>query len=438
MLGQLAQSAAAIGAAGKLDGLGRAAQAVEHKGAQLACSLAALATGGAACLGRNQRQQHAQDRVGHKRDAGELRAYGQQEAFKDSGADQGDGNGRDGVCIEDLEQLDIRGDEAYELTLAAALELGGCQLAQGSKHQVADVREQAEGDVVVAELLAVVERPTRNAAGGAGSARGDKTQPQGVVTQSGHKSKGTKRRDKCGGKHADAAQGDSQYEPSGKRAHESHHAPHNGRRRATGMVGARCRGGSGHADTVAAGTANANALGSLRHGNILSAVLGIRIRRELLLAVPHARIDAHVRQELAVSPALGNATALQHQDLVGVDDRRQAMRHHDHGVIAGERRDNLANRGLACSIDVAGGLVKHIDGRVVQQGARHAHALTLTARKVGAAFVNSHVEPAVCLHKGSHARAVKRVQKLGIGGIGLGEQQVFAQGAGEQIAVGGH
>ena len=38
LLGQLAQSAAAIGAAGKLNGLGRAAQAVEHKGTQLAYS----------------------------------------------------------------------------------------------------------------------------------------------------------------------------------------------------------------------------------------------------------------------------------------------------------------------------------------------------------------------------------------------------------------
>ena len=342
------------------------------------------------------------------------------------------------MCIEDLEQLDIRGDEAHELALAAALELGGRQLAQGSEHQVADVREQAEGDVMVAELLAIMERSACDAADGTGGACGDKTQPQGVVAQGSHKAKGAKRRDKCGGKHADAAQGDSQYEPSGQRAHESHHAPHDGRCRATGMVGAQCRGCASHAGVVVAASANADALGSLSHGNILSAVLGIRIRRELLLAVPHARIDARVRQKLAVSPTLGNATAFEHQNLVGVGDRRQAMCHYDHGVIAGERRDNFANRGLACGIDVAGGLVKHIDGRVVQQGARHAHALTLTARKIGAAFVNRHVESAVRLHKGRHARAVKRVQKLGIGGIGLGEQQVFAQGAGEQIAVGGH
>ena len=139
-----------------------------------------------------------------------------------------------------------------------------------------------------------------------------------------------------------------------------------------------------------------------------------------------------------MSPVLGNATALQHQNLVGVHDRRQAMRHHNYGVLAGKRRDDLADRGLACGIDVARRLVKHIDGRVVQQGAGHAHALALAARKVGAPFVNHHVEPAVGLHKGRHARAVERAQKLGIGGAGLGEQQVVAQGAGKQVAVGGH
>ena len=136
--------------------------------------------------------------------------------------------------------------------------------------------------------------------------------------------------------------------------------------------------------------------------------------------------------------ALGNATAFQHQNLVGVHDRRQAVCHHNYSVLAGKRCDDLADRGFARSVHIARRLVKHIDGRVVQQGAGHAHALALAARKVGAALVNHHVEPAVGLHKGRHARAVERAQKLGVGGVGLGEQQVVAQGAGKQVAVGGH
>ena len=110
--------------------------------------------------------------------------------------------------VEDLEQLDIRGDQAHELALAAALELGGGELAQGAKYQVANVCEQTECDVMVAELLAVVERPARDAAGGAGRACCDKTKPQGVAAQRGHKAKGAKGRHERGGEHADAAQRD--------------------------------------------------------------------------------------------------------------------------------------------------------------------------------------------------------------------------------------
>ena len=139
-----------------------------------------------------------------------------------------------------------------------------------------------------------------------------------------------------------------------------------------------------------------------------------------------------------MSSVLDNATAFQHQNLVGVHDRRQAVCHHNYSVLAGERCNDVADCGFACGVHIARRLVKHIDGRVVQQGAGHAHALALAARKVGAALVNHHVEPAVGLHKGRHARAAERAQKLGVGGVGLGEQQVVAQGAGKQVAVGGH
>ena len=61
---------------------------------------------------------------------------------------------------------------------------------------------------MVAELLAVVERPACDAAGGAGRACCDKTKPQGVAAQRGHKAKGAKGRHERGGEHADAAQRD--------------------------------------------------------------------------------------------------------------------------------------------------------------------------------------------------------------------------------------
>lgn len=105
-------------------------------------------------------------------------------------------------------------------------------------------------------------------------------------------------------------------------------------RRARPESGAR---GSGRrAGTVEAIGTGSTAANSLNRAGILGIILRIRICRELLLAVPHARIDARGGQKLAVSPAFGNTATLQHQNLVGVHDCRQSMRHHDYGVLAGE------------------------------------------------------------------------------------------------------
>ena len=47
------------------------------------------------------------------------------------------------------------------------------------------------------------------------------------------------------------------------------------------------------------------------------------------LAVPHARVERFwVREELGVRAALGDTAGLEHQYLVGVDNRREAMCDH--------------------------------------------------------------------------------------------------------------
>ena len=175
---------------------------------------------------------------------------------------------------------------------------------------------------MVAELLTVMERPACDAADGAGHACRDKAKPQGVVAQGGHKAKGAKRRNKRGGKHANAAQRDGQSKPAGKRAHESHHAQHDGRGRTAGVPGGLLRTGACAAGSVRACVGGAPGCGlAVIARSLGTLIICIRICRELLLAVPHACIDARVRQKLVMGAALGNATALQHQNLVGVHNR---------------------------------------------------------------------------------------------------------------------
>ena len=61
------------------------------------------------------------------------------------------------VCVEDLEQLNVRRDDGDEVTAVAALELRGAETAQCAEDLVADQRKQLEGDEVVAGLLGVAE-----------------------------------------------------------------------------------------------------------------------------------------------------------------------------------------------------------------------------------------------------------------------------------------
>ena len=71
-------------------------------------------------------------------------------------ADAGtDHDRRAGAREEALKQLDIRGQEAHELTCPLALELGGGQAAHGAEHLRAQVGQGAEGLVVRGEPLAV-------------------------------------------------------------------------------------------------------------------------------------------------------------------------------------------------------------------------------------------------------------------------------------------
>src|SRR5262249_32379148 len=59
-----------------------------------------------------------------------------------------------------------------------------------------------------------------------------------------------------------------------------------------------------------------------------------RFGRGFLLAAPHVGVEAIARQELAMAAAFDDAAAVENDDLVGVDDGRQAMGDHQGGAAA--------------------------------------------------------------------------------------------------------
>ena len=86
-----------------------------------------------------------------------------------------------------------------------------------------------------------------------------------------------------------------------------------------------------------------------------------RVRGGLLLARPHRRVDAAARKQLAVVAALDDAAGFEHQDLVGVDDRRQPVRDDQRGAVGrdlGEARLDLA---LGLGVERRGRLVEDQD-----------------------------------------------------------------------------
>src|SRR5437763_10507229 len=105
--------------------------------------------------------------------------------------------------------------------------------------------------------------------------------------------------------------------------------------------------------------------------------------KELLrgLAVPEVGIEAARIEQLIVRSALNRATIVEDDDLVGVDDGRQAMSDHDRSPAFGHPVERLLDRLLSPAVERGGRLVQDQDRRGFEQGAGDRNALFLSARE---------------------------------------------------------
>ena len=62
---------------------------------------------------------------------------------------------------------------------------------------------------------------------------------------------------------------------------------------------------------------------------------GLALGGALLLRLPHARVLAAQGEELGVRAALDDPPAVEHEDLVGIDDGREAMRDDERRAAGG-------------------------------------------------------------------------------------------------------
>ena len=102
-------------------------------------------------------------------------------------------------------------------------------------------------------------------------------------------------------------------------------------------------------------------------------------------------VEAARRAQLVVAPALDDATLVDDHDLIGVDDRRQAVRDDDGGAIGEGVGQRPLHQRLVFAVEVTRGFVEHDDGGIFDQHAGDREPLLFAARQPVAALADDGV-----------------------------------------------
>ena len=134
-------------------------------------------------------------------------------------------------------------------------------------------------------------------------------------------------------------------------------------------------------------------------GSLVISGLGPGHRRErrhlvvpIELGAVQIRVQAALAHQVVVASFFDDATHVEDDDPVRVDDRRQAVRDHDRRS-AGERvGEGELDRMLRLGVEVRRGFVEDDDGRVLEEHPCDREPLLLAARHPIAALANDGVE----------------------------------------------
>ncbi len=130
------------------------------------------------------------------------------------------------------------------------------------------------------------------------------------------------------------------------------------------------------------------------------------------------------------------ATLVEDEDLVGGQDRGQPVRDHDRGTPAQQRAQRGLDVVLGHRVEVGGGLVEDEDARVAQDHPGDRDALLLPTGQPVPAFPDDCVVP-VGQRRDElvQVRGGRRVDEVGVGGVGAGVAQVLRDRGVEQEGV---
>src|SRR5207237_9973706 len=157
---------------------------------------------------------------------------------------------------------------------------------------------------------------------------------------------------------------------------------------------------------------------------------------ELGVARGERRVAAARQDQILVPPGLDDAAVIENDYLVGVADRREAVRDRDRRAALGQPVERLLHQPLGLGVERARRFVEDEDRRVAQDRAGDRDALLLTAGETVAALADDRV---ITLgQRRDHVMYARRVGggfDLLVGCVRLREAEGLAHGRREEVGL---
>jgi hypothetical protein len=98
-----------------------------------------------------------------------------------------------------------------------------------------------------------------------------------------------------------------------------------------------------------------------------------------ILLIPEGAIDRAPLQQDGMRSDIHDLAPLKHQDLIAIDQGREAVRHDQHRPAAGDAQQIGIHQSLRLRVEGAGRLIEDEDAGIGYQRAGDGEALTLSA-----------------------------------------------------------
>ncbi len=130
------------------------------------------------------------------------------------------------------------------------------------------------------------------------------------------------------------------------------------------------------------------------------------------------------------------SAGVEHEDLVGVADRRDALGDDEHGGVGDPRRERGPQPGVGGEVERRERVVEHVDLGSDDERPGDRQPLSLSARHVGAALVDLALDAVGHrLHEVGGLGDLERLPQLVVGRIGAAEAEVRGDRAREQVGL---